>query len=159
MITFSCLTIVSPKPKNMNTNKFIIGGIIGGVAFFLLGWLVWGILLMDFMKNNAGTATGVMREQADMVWWALIVGNLFSGLFVSYVLNKAGSASAGSGAATGAAIGLLVGAGFDFTFYGTSNIMNLNGFLVDIVANTIVTAIVGGIIGWYLGRGAKAAAG
>src|SRR5512143_586689 len=89
--TFYCLIFFHQKPKFMNTNKFLIGGIIGGIAFFLLGWLVWGMLLMDFMTNNAGTATGVMKAQGDMVWWALIVGNIFSGLFVSYVLNKAGA--------------------------------------------------------------------
>jgi hypothetical protein len=34
----------------MNTNKFLIGGIIGGIAYFLIGWLVWGMLLMNFMN-------------------------------------------------------------------------------------------------------------
>ena len=141
----------------MNTNKFLIGGIIGGIAYFLLGWLVWGMLLMDFMTNNAGTATGVMKAEADMVWWALIVGNLFSGLALSYVLSKAGVASAGAGAATGAVFGLLISAGFDFTMLGTSNIMTMKGALVDIAASLVVTAIVGAIIGAFLGMGKKAA--
>lgn len=142
----------------MNTNKFLIGGIIGGIAFFLLGWLVWGMLLMNFMKDNSGTASGVMKEQADMVWWALIVGNIFSGLALSYVLSKAGTASAGAGAGVGAVFGLLVAASFDFTMLGVSNINTLKGSLVDIAANIVVTAIVGAIVGAYMGMGKKAAA-
>jgi hypothetical protein len=142
----------------MNTNKFLIGGIIGGIANFLLGWLVWGMLLMDFMKNNAGTATGVMKEQGDMVWWALIVGSIFGGLAVSYVLNKAGASGAGAGAAIGAMLGLLIAASYDFTMLGVSNLMTLKGALVDIAANIVVMSIIGAIVGWYLGMGKKAAA-
>ena len=140
----------------MNTNKFLVGGIIGGIAYFLLGYLVWGMLLMDFMTNNAGSATGVMKTNDQFIWWALIVGNLFSGFLLSYVLNKSGSNSAGSGAATGAVIGLLVSAGFDFIMYGVANLSTLNGALVDILASTVVAAVVGGIIGGYLGMGKKA---
>lgn len=141
----------------MNTNKFLVGGIIGGIASFLLGWLVWGMLLMNFMQQNMGTATGVMKAENEMVWWALIVGNLFWGFVISYVLNKAGASSAGAGATIGAVLGLLIAGGFDFTMLGTANIMTLNGVLVDIAANIVVSGIVGGIVGWYLGMGKKAA--
>ena len=82
----------------MNTNKFLVGGIIGGIVYFLLGYLVFGLLLKDFMANNMGTATGTMKAMDDFVWWALIVGNLFSGLAFSYILSKAGVSSAGAGA-------------------------------------------------------------
>ena len=33
----------------MDTKKFVLAGLIGGVAYFFLGWLVYGILLMDLM--------------------------------------------------------------------------------------------------------------
>ena len=141
----------------MNTNKFIVGGIIGGVAYFLLGWLVYGMLLMDFMTANAGTATGVMKAESDMVWWALIVGNLFSGLALSYVLNKAGASGAAAGASVGAVFGLLICAAFDFTYFGTTNLYTMKGMLVDIAVSTVMSAVVGGIIGWYSGMGKKAA--
>jgi hypothetical protein len=154
--TFSCLNFLSPKPKIMNTNKFLIGGIIGGIAYFLLGWVVWGMLLMDFMQQNMGTATGVMKAEADMDWLYLGIGNLFSGLALSYVLNKAGAKGIAAGAGVGAFVSLLISAGFNFTMLGTSNITTLNGAMVDIAANAVVGAIVGGIIGLYLGIGKKA---
>ncbi|TAL49747.1 MAG: hypothetical protein EPN92_02475 [Chitinophagaceae bacterium] len=140
----------------MNTNKFLVGGIVGGIAYFLLGWLVWGILLKDFMATNVGSAGNVMRADSDIVWWALIVGNLFSGLALAYVLVRAGVNSVGSGAGTGAVFGLLIAAGFDFTMYGVSTLMTTKGALVDIGANLVVSAVVGGIVGWYLGMGKKA---
>src|SRR5947207_510821 len=101
----------------MNTNKFIIGGIIGGVLYFLLGYLVFGLLLKDFLASNMGPATGTMKPMDDFVWWALIVGNLFSGLTLSYVINKAGAGSAGAAAGVGFVVSLLITAGFDFTMF------------------------------------------
>jgi uncharacterized membrane protein len=141
----------------MNTNKFLIGGILGGIAYFLLGWLVWGMLLANTMQQNMGTATGVMKAENEMVWWALLVGNIFSGLAFSYAMNKAGVKGFGAGAVFGAVLGLFISAGFDFTMLGTSNITTLNGALVDIAASTVVSGIVGGVIGWYLGMDSKSA--
>lgn len=141
----------------MNTNKFLIGGIIGGIVYFFLGWVVWGMLLIDFMKNNAGSATGVMKDEADMVWWALIVGNLLSGFLLSYVISKTGTKGAVPGTTIGAVVSLLVAGAFDFTMLGTSNIMTLNLVLVDIAASVVVGAIVGAVIGLYMGMGNKTA--
>lgn len=36
--------------------------------------------------------------------------------------------------------------------YATSNIMQLNGAILDIVVYTINSAIAGAIAGWWLGR-------
>ena len=51
----------------MNTNKFLTGGVVAGVLYFGLGYLVWGVLLSDFMAECAGTATGVMKAQTEFV--------------------------------------------------------------------------------------------
>ena len=32
--------------------KIILGGLTGGFAYFMLGWLVYGVLLADFSKAN-----------------------------------------------------------------------------------------------------------
>ena len=151
--------IFSSKTKIMNTNKFLIGGIIGGVANFLLGWLVWGMLLMNFMMDRT-TEVGkaVMRGDDNMIWWALIVANLFFGLLLSYILNKAAVSSAGAGASTGAVVGLLMSITIDLFNYAFMDLTtDMSVMAVDIVASVVVTAIVGGIIGWYLGMGKKTA--
>jgi hypothetical protein len=142
----------------MNTSKFLVGGIIGGIVYFLLGYLVYGMLLKDFMASNMGTATGVMKPMDDIVWWALIVGNLFNGLALSYILSKAGVRSAGAGAGIGFVAALLICAAFDFTWLGISNVNTLKGSLVDIAAAAVMGAIVGAVIGVYLGMGKKAVA-
>jgi len=141
----------------MNTNKFLLGGIIGGIANFFLGWLVWGILLMNLMKENSNQATGVFRSEDNMIWWALIVGNLAMGFLLSYILAKGNVNSAGGGAVTGAVAGLLISIGIDCMMYAQVDLFNTKALMIDVVASVAVSAIVGAIIGWFNGRGAKVA--
>ena len=137
----------------MNSKKFLIGGIVGGIAFFLLGWLVWGILLMDFMKSHSNSSSGVFRAEADMIWWALIVGNLAMGFLLSYVLSKAAVNSASGGITTGAVFGLLWAVAIDCMMYAQVNLYDTTSMIADIGASIVVTGIVGGIIGWVNSKG------
>ena len=142
----------------MNTNKFLVGGIIGGIANFLLGWLIWGTLLMDFMNEHTSeVGKAAMRGEENMIWWALIAGNLLYGLLLSYILNKSGTASASAGATAAAVFGLLFAGAVDLYIYAQMDLWDTTAIAVDVAANTVVTAIVGGIIGWYLGMGKKTA--
>ena len=54
--------------------KILRGTLFGGIAFFFLGWLVWGILLMNYTMENSNTALN--RPDNEMIWWALILSNL-----------------------------------------------------------------------------------
>jgi len=130
----------------MSTKKFLTGGIVGAIVFFLLGYLVYGVLLADFMKTNAGSATGVEREMSQMIWWSLILGNLCIGFLLSYVLQRANASSASEAAGISAVVGLLMSSGHDFIMYATSNIANLTGVIADIAAFTVMSAISGAVI-------------
>ncbi len=142
----------------MNTQKFLLSGIVGGIVAFLGGWVIYGILFMDFLAKNAGTATGVMRADTEMVYWSLLAGNIFMGLLVSYIFNKwANITSLGSGLSAGLVLGLLMTAGFDLSMYGTSNIYNLTGTIVDIACGTVMGGLTGAAVGFMNGLGKKAA--
>lgn len=142
----------------MNTQKFLLSGIAGGIVAFFLGYLIYGLLLADFFAQNAGTAMGLMRANNEMVWWALISGNLLFGLLYSYVFNKwANIQTMGSGAGAGWVVGLLMTAATDLTMYATTHISTLTGTLVDIVSGSVMAAIVGAVVGGMNGIGKKTA--
>ena len=141
----------------MNTNKFLIGGIIGGVTNFLLGWLIYGVMLMSFMQSHSNNSAGAFRTEENMVWWAMIAGNLAFGFLFSYILNKSNVSSAAAGIATGATVGLLMGVAIDLMMYAQLNLWDTTSMAVDIAASTVISAIVGAVIGAYLGMGKKAA--
>jgi len=136
----------------MNTNKIIIGGIAGGIAFFLLGWLIYGMLLMDYFMANQNQC--VMRPMEDMVWWAMIASNLVSGLLVATIFSWANIKGMMAGAKTGAILGLLLGASLDLGFYGMSSMFSsVSAMFVDIIAYTVMAAIAGAVVGWTMGMG------
>ncbi len=137
--------------------KILLGGIAGGIVFFLLGWLFYGMLFAGLMADNAGTATGVYRENNQMIMWALLLGNLFWGFLFAIIFGSwAKISTAGAGAKAGAIIGLFMGAGLDLIMYGTSNLMTLTGVIADILIVVVMSAICGTIVAMIIGSGKKA---
>ncbi len=140
----------------MDIKKLFIGGITGGIIYFLLGWLVYGNLLAEFMKANPGTVTGVDRAMADMNWMYLIIGNLLSGFLITYIFVKGNVSSVANGLVTGAVLGLLMSAAFDTIMYATTNIISKKMMMADVIASVAITAVVGAIVGLVLGKLNKA---
>ncbi len=142
----------------MNTQKFLLSGIAGGIVSFFAGYLLYGLLLMDFFTKNVGSATNVMRPPAEMIWWAMILGSVCFGLVLSYVFTKwANIQTAGAGATAGFVISLFMTAGFDFMMYGQTNISNLQASFVDIICGAVLGAVSGAVVGLVNGMGKKAA--
>jgi hypothetical protein len=130
------------------SKKFLVGGIVGGIAFFLLGYLVFGTLLADFFKSHSNSTTGAFRADTDIVWWSMVVGNLAYGFLFSYVIGKAGAHSVAGGFKTGAITALLVYIAMNCIQYALMNLSDTTLLAVDIAAGTVVGGIVGAVIGW-----------
>lgn len=127
----------------MNTTKFFIGGIAAGVIYFLLGYLIYGMLLSNYMHSFV---PGVDRTMDTLVYWALIIGNLLFGFAISYAVNRTGASIAG-GLATGFAIGFLFSAGYDFTMYATTHSISLHQVAADVLSFTVISAVAGAVVG------------
>lgn len=138
----------------MDIKKLFIGGIVGGVAFFLLGYLIYGILLMDFMTNHPGEAGDFGR--AEPLFMYLIIGNLAQGFLLSYVFLKSNVRSMAGGFVTGGVVGLLVTVAIDCIMYATTTIGSKTAMAADVVAATVMTALAGAVIGMVLGMGKRA---
>ncbi|MBX2892789.1 MAG: hypothetical protein KF734_17805 [Saprospiraceae bacterium] len=137
----------------MNT-KVLLAALAGGVTCFLLGWLFYGFLLMDFFASNQGSATGVMKDEASMGWIPLILGNLATGLLFAMIYSRwANISTFRTGAIGGSWVGLLMALGYNLSMLGTSNIMNATAALVDSALWAVIGALVGGVVGWTLGYG------
>ena len=142
----------------MDTKKFLMGTLVGGISYFFLGWLIYGMLLMGMMAEYSNPAC--MRAETDMVWWAMIAGNLFFGALLTYIFLRAGNVNSfGSGASGGAVVALLTAFAMDFMMFATTSMMtNPMGIVMDVIASTVIGAITGGLIGIVIGRGAQPAA-
>lgn len=139
----------------MSIKKLLMGGITGGVLFFLLGWVIYGMLLLNFMNTHTGVAGNVARPEPDFLY--LIIGNLAMGFLMAYIFIKANINSFGSGLITGGAIGLLMAVGYDCTVYATTTIASKTGMAADVIAFTVMSAITGAVVGAVIGMGKKTA--
>ena len=131
-------------------NKFLVGGLIGGVAAFILGYLIYGMALNSMM--SAETMAGVNKPMEEFNWAFLILGNLAFGFLYAYVLTKANAGGFSGGAMVGAVLGFLMSLAIDSIWYATSNVMTMKGICIDIVASIVMGALIGGIIGAFLGK-------
>jgi hypothetical protein len=140
----------------MNAKKFFIGTLVGGIAFFFLGYLIYGLALNSFFMKHSTAVAGSMRGMADIIWWALILGNFAMAALVTYVLLIAGRATSfGNAAGTAASVGLFAGLSTDLIHYATANSFDLHSLAADVIVNIVMYAIAGGIIGAVLGMGGK----
>lgn len=135
----------------MNLQKILVSGILVGVVSFFLGWLIWGILLADFTKI-AGMAP-VSRAETDMVMWAMIASNLLWGIFLAYVFVQwANITTFQTGAIAGATLGFIIVLALDMGFYAMTTMYTIEDIVKDVLINTVYMALLGGILGWWLGR-------
>ena len=128
----------------MNTRKFLIAGILGGIVYFFLGWLIYGMLLNDYMRSSVA---GVDRGHINYV--ALVIGNFSMGFALSYVLNRGRRALASprAGIKAGTIVGLLFAAGYDLITYATTNLATPAQVITNIAAFTVVSAVAGAVVG------------
>jgi len=133
--------------------KMLIGTVVGGVTFFLLGGLIYAVILGDFYEANLGSATGVLRELPIM--WAMVASQLGMAAVVTYVFLLSDVASASNGLKTGAILGLLLGIAISFDLYSVTNWSNSTVAFVEPLVWVVRTALAGAAIGWVLGRGSR----
>lgn len=134
-------------------SKSIIAAVVGGVAFFILGYLFYVILLGSFFEANSGQVSGYMKDPADANILAIFLGNLAAAVLLTIIFDSwSNIRSFAAGAKAGAIFGLLVSLSFDLVMYGTTNAYNLTATLVDPIVGAITVGITGGVIGMLLGR-------
>ena len=130
--------------------KAIMAILAGGVAFFVLGGLLYGLLLAGFYEAHLGSATGVLREVP--IGWALVLSQLGYAALVTFVFRHAGVATASAGLKTGGIFGFLLGMAIAFDLYAVTNWSTVTVAFVEPVVMALRMALAGGVIGWMLGR-------
>ncbi len=139
----------------MDIKRFIIGTVVGGIALYILGYVIWNMLFADFFAANAGSATGV--EKDPQVVWAITLGTLsYAALVTLAIGTRAGSATIVEGLKIGAIVGGLMWFAVDLTLYAVWNVSNLTGAIADSVLELIRAGISGAVIAAVLAKIADA---
>lgn len=135
----------------MDLKKFSLATLAGGITFFVLGFLIYGLALAGFMEANSGAASQVAKEPMEM--WAMILSNLAYAALLTYIFMEWASISTfPTGAKAGGIIGLLLAVYIDLITYSMMDVMTITGMVVDIIVFTILSGIIGGVVGLVLGK-------
>lgn len=138
------------------STKAILAAVAGSVLAFLLGWVIYGMLLMDFFESNTTKYEGLMNEMPNLL--LIYINNLIWSLLLAFIYEKwAGVRSFGGGIKAGIIIGLPISLSFDLFILAGMNLFTPTLVVVDVLASTVMTALTGGLIGFILGTGKKAA--
>lgn len=156
ILTLFRIVLNSPKTLTMDIKKLLVGGIVGGILYFGLGYLVYGKLLATFFASHPGTVL-IDRAMADIQFLYLGIGNLLGGLLLAFIFLKANVKTAVGGFVTAGVIGALSSASMNCIMYSTTNALSKTGMAADVVAATVMTAIVGAIVALVMNMGNKAA--
>ena len=133
----------------MNTKTLIIG-IAGGIVVFLTGFLIYGILMMEYFASNMNSYPGFTKDPIEI--WAIALGNIIWGVLLAYVFNLGGLKTAGSGALNGAMLFFLFSLGTNIVSYGQNNLYSLPLSFVDALCMAILGCLGGALTGWLMGK-------
>ena len=132
----------------MDAKRLAIGTVVGGIAMFVVGYLIWNILL-DYW-NGAFDAAGVARE--PQLLWAVVLSNVPAAALITLAIERGGSSTIGGGVKIGAIVGFLVWSGVDVAFYANTTIFDLTTIILDPLLASVHHGIGGGVIAAVLGR-------
>ena len=134
----------------MKTNKILIGGLAGGISYFLLGWLVYGLILFDTMALPEATMNAIGKD--PMLMWAMLLSCLVYGIFIAYIFVQwAGISTFTTGLKAGAIIGFFVSLSINLSMFSMYTFPTMTNMLLDVVAAAITTGLAGGIAGLAIG--------
>ena len=125
--------------------KILRGTIFGGIFYFLLGWLVYGILMMDFYLANTNQCAN--RPMDEMVWWAMIASTLVASLLLTLILNWSKAGKVTDGLVIGAIFGSLYTAMNVLSFWSmTTMYYSILPMITEIIVSAVVFGLTGVVI-------------
>lgn len=129
----------------MFSKRNLISTLATAVWGFLGGYLIWGLILDPFNADHMGTATGVMKDQDNILFMYVALGSLITGFVLSILYSKwaRGTHSIMQGASFVGCIGVIVGFGDRLVEYGVANLLDLTGTIANGFAYVVFFAVMG----------------
>ena len=133
--------------------RVLAATVAGGVAFFILGFLLYGLVLdpMVMKPNMNPDAAKLMNDPP--VWVPLVLANFVSAFLLAYIFDKwAGIKTFRGGLEGGAIVWFLISLSFQLMFLAFMKMSNnYIPAIADVVGSIVMGAIGGGVIGQVLG--------
>ena len=130
--------------------RVILASIAGAIVSFLLGWLVYGMLLSGFYEANTNHFDGLMISPPNLI--GIFLSGWVYSLLLAFIFSKwANISSFVPGLIAAACISFLVMLSFDLSFWAMMNLFGKKLLIVDVLVGTAFYAFIGGVVALVLG--------
>jgi len=139
--------------------KLILATLAGSVVQFLLGWLIYGLLLANFMNSHTTHYEGLTKDMNTGSFMILVFcSQLVMSFLLAYIFQRwAKFEKFLSGLTAGLFFGFFMALSYDLSSFAMMNLFSKRFMVVDIIVSTVIMGIVGAVIAWILGYKSKAA--
>ncbi len=132
--------------------KLIISTIVGFLVLFLLGWLLYGMLFMNYFAEGY---SAISRAPESIRMWAIVVGCLVQAMLISLIYSKffyTGESAVGQGLTCGIWLGMFATVPHIFFSYANMTIAGWQVLVVDgliggfmiVIASIAIAFVYGG---------------
>jgi hypothetical protein len=131
--------------------KILSATVAGAITLFVLGYLIWGILLGSYFAANEIQYAGLSKQPPSLI--LLFLSNLVIAFLIAFIFDKWAAIRTFVPGLVGATlIGFLIHAAIELSFAGYSNFYKeVTPIIVDVLIETARTSVAGGVIGAVLG--------
>lgn len=126
----------------------------GTIAYFLIGYLIFSVLLGSFSERHTISLPGFKKDDGiQSMLWIFISCLVYATLLSIMLISWQGETQIVQGFLKGAMIGILVACMTNFYWFGTSNFFNsLLPVFADVAAAAVTVGVMGAVVVWA-GRG------
>jgi hypothetical protein len=137
--------------------RTIVAAFVGAIVMFLLGWLFFGLLLMEYFKGQMINYPGLMIDPPRFV--CIFLWNFVWCWLIAFIFDYWATIRTFIGGAKGGAIIMFaIVLGVNLSNYAFMNMYKGTPYLpmlIDVLVAAVMGAIAGGVIGLILGKMSK----
>lgn len=145
-ISFICiLHIVTSILTGAEMKKFILLTLIGTITYFVVGWLVFDLILGTYTEANTTQLAGFKRSAAEFNWLFLVTSCAAYAALVVYILaHLTRTTDPVKGTIAGAVVGILVAIMANTYWLASSHFYNnVAVAFVDVAGAAVAVGLLG----------------
>lgn len=132
------------------SKKMLLAWIVGFVTFFLVGWLVYEVILKSFYNDFMAQLGDCIIKDPPIL--PMIVAHICFSLILTLWLIKSEAKTFIEGISKSVFVVVLILVWYEAWLFTIIPQMNLTVAIVDVLSNTFITLIGTGLMGLILGK-------
>lgn len=123
----------------MLLKNWLLGGVVGSLVYFFVGWVVHDMFLKEFLVAHGGLTPSAMRTESLTLY--SLAGYTFLGFLLTYLLLRTHLQEGLSALVFGGLFGLLLRGAVLLQVYATTTVYSKTGLAADLITFSIISSL------------------